>query len=257
MAPEAVPTEMSSAHALRIIRELVADSAKIVVLSYATRRARQRRISRRQIELCCQRETIVEGPIRNQHGHWQVGLFRHAAGEELTSRPRHRLAQSPPRRHHVLRLEDMTYHYNDSGLDNVVLENGYIVHQTPYGEGVAIQDTTGLHKAIGSWLIATPKPLDGAELRFLRLEMELTRRDLAAILGTTEQTLRLWEKNRRKSINGSADRLVRALYSEFIGGKGSIRSMVERLAQLDQCLATEAHLRETDRAWQIDHAPTI
>ena len=148
----------------------------------------------------------------------------------------------------------MAHHYHDSGLDNVFLENGYSVHQTVYGTGVSIQDTEGLHKAIGRWLIATPKPLNGAELRFLRIEMELTQRDLAGILGTTEQTLRLWEKHRVKAINGSADRLLRALYSECIGRDDSVRSMVERLAHLDQLGATEARLRETAHGWEIDHA---
>ena len=144
----------------------------------------------------------------------------------------------------------MAHHYHDSGLDNVFLENGYTVHDTVYGQGVSIQDTEGLHKAIGRWLITTPKPLNGAELRFLRTEMELTQRDLAGILGTTEQTLRLWERHRTKGING----LLRALYSECIGGDGSVRSMVERLAHLDQLGATEARLRETAHGWEVEHA---
>lgn len=148
----------------------------------------------------------------------------------------------------------MAHHYHDSGLDNVFLENGYTVHETAYGSGVSIQDTAGLHKAIGRWLIATPKPLNGAELRFLRTEMEITQRDLAGILGTTEQTLRLWEKHRAKGINGSADRLLRAFYSEYIGGDGSVRSMVERLSRLDPLGATEARLRETGHGWEVDRA---
>ena len=89
----------------------------------------------------------------------------------------------------------MVYHYVESGLDNVYLTNGFTVHKTAYGEGVSIQDTEGLHKAIGQWLISVPKPLTGAELRFLRIEMDIIQKNLAAILGTTEQTLRLWEKS--------------------------------------------------------------
>src|ERR1700730_8979774 len=109
------------------------------------------------------------------------------------------------------------YHYIESGLDNIFLENGFRVHKTPYGEGVSIENTEGLHKAIGRWLVALPKPLNGAELRFLRLEMEAPHRGLAAILGTKEQTLRLWERSRKKAMPGSADRLLRALYSEYVG----------------------------------------
>jgi putative transcriptional regulator len=145
----------------------------------------------------------------------------------------------------------MAYHYKDSGLENIYLENGFTIHNTPYGKGVSIEDTEGLHKAIGLWLISLPKPLNGAELRFVRLEMETTQRNLAGILGTTEQTLRLWEKQRRKALPGPADRLLRALYSEYIGGDGSVRRMVDRLAQLDQVTHAEAHLRETDHGWEL------
>jgi DNA-binding transcriptional regulator YiaG len=70
---------------------------------------------------------------------------------------------------------------------------------TPYREGISIKDTEGLHKAIGKWLISLPKPLNGAELRFLRLEMDTTQRHRAGIVGATEQTLRLWEKPRKKT----------------------------------------------------------
>jgi putative transcriptional regulator len=70
------------------------------------------------------------------------------------------------------------YHYTESGLDNIYLVGGVAHHKTPYGEGVSIVNTEGLHKAIGLWLIDLPKPLIGTELRFLRLEMELTQGDL-------------------------------------------------------------------------------
>jgi putative transcriptional regulator len=80
--------------------------------------------------------------------------------------------------------------------------------------------------------------------------MEATQRHLADIVGTTEQTLRLWEKprNRKKAIpSGSTDRLLRALYAEYIGGDGSIRRMVERLAKLDQVEHARGNFRETDK----------
>lgn len=127
-----------------------------------------------------------------------------------------------------------TYHYTESGLDNVYLLDGYTIHKTPYGKGVSIQNTDGLHKAIGKWLIAQPRPLNGAELRFIRIEMELTQRALAGIIGTEEQTLRLWEKNRGKFVPGAAERLLRAIYSEFLGQDVHIKRMLEKLADLDR-----------------------
>jgi DNA-binding transcriptional regulator YiaG len=144
----------------------------------------------------------------------------------------------------------MAYHYTDSGLDNVFLENGYTVHKTPYGEGLSIQDTEGLHKAIGRSIVLAPKRLNGAELRFLRLELEMTQRNLAAFFGSDEQAVRRWEKYRTKPIPGPADRLIRALYSEYTGGDGSVRHIVDRLAELDQIESAEIRLRETNDGWQ-------
>ncbi|ODT80594.1 MAG: hypothetical protein ABS76_15565 [Pelagibacterium sp. SCN 64-44] len=145
----------------------------------------------------------------------------------------------------------MTYHYTDSGLDNIYLENGYTLHQTPYGEGVSIQDTTELHKVIGRWLVSLPKPLSGAELRFLRIEMGMTQRDLAAVLNADEQAVRRWEKARDKGFHGSADRLLRALYLEYIDGEGDIRALVDRLAELDQIEHAEACFQETEAGWKL------
>ncbi|MFO1099741.1 MAG: hypothetical protein U1E81_16110 [Xanthobacteraceae bacterium] len=148
------------------------------------------------------------------------------------------------------------YHYTESGLDNVFLANGYRIHKTPYGDGVSIQDTPGLHRAIGQWLISAPKPLNGAELRFLRLEMEQTQSCLAGIVGTTEQTLRLWEKKRGKDLPGPADRLIRAIYSEYIGGDGTVRRMLDRLAELNQIEATDVRFQETRDGWKQCRTPS-
>jgi hypothetical protein len=81
---EKAPERLSEKAALAKVRELAFDSAKIVVLPHGRKRQRSRVISFRQIQLCCQRGTITEGPFLNQHGAWQLNLYRHAAGEEIT-----------------------------------------------------------------------------------------------------------------------------------------------------------------------------
>jgi putative transcriptional regulator len=141
------------------------------------------------------------------------------------------------------------YHYRESGLDNVWLENGYREHKTPYGRGMSIQNTEDLHKVIGESLIAAQRSLIGAELRFLRLEMEISQRDLAALFGTTEQTLRLWEKKRDKPIPGAPDRLLRALYSDFIGHNSSLRRMLKRLSDIRESEHIATCFRETKAGW--------
>jgi putative transcriptional regulator len=145
----------------------------------------------------------------------------------------------------------MSYHYIDSGLDNIYLENGYTVHQTPYGEGVSIQDLDGLQTAIANWLVSLPKPLIGAELRFLRLEMERTQRDLANVLGESEQTVRRWEKDRNKPLRGSADRLLRVFYSEYAHGDGTIRKIVDYLAKLNQIEQVMGCFEDTETGWKV------
>ncbi|MCY0149975.1 helix-turn-helix domain-containing protein [Hoeflea sp. G2-23] len=144
----------------------------------------------------------------------------------------------------------MAYHYSESGLDNVWLENGYTKHETPYGDGISIDDTEGLHKAIGNWLVNLPKPFNGAELRFIRLEMELTQRDLAEILGVDEQAVRRWEKSRDKKFHGAADRLLRAIYTEHLHKTGSVRRMVERLSTANQAETIDIHFQETADGWK-------
>lgn len=142
------------------------------------------------------------------------------------------------------------YRYTESGLDNVYLANGFKIHKTPYGRGVSIEDTAGLHRMIGRWLIDLPKPLNGAELRFLRLEMELSQSGIAALIGSTEQNVRRWEKARARPMPGPADRILRVLYNEYIGGDGSVRDMVDRLADLDQVQRPKARLRH-GADWEI------
>ena len=81
---EVAPFELSAHDALELIRELAEDTHNIVVTKHARERQKQRHITRRQIELCVQRGTIAEGPFLNDRGDWQVNLYRHAAGEEMT-----------------------------------------------------------------------------------------------------------------------------------------------------------------------------
>jgi putative transcriptional regulator len=163
-----------------------------------------------------------------------------------------RTAAEADRRHRVQVGRGRMYHYTESGLDNVWLENGYRVHSTAYGEGISITSTEDLHRAIGHWLIGQPKPLNGAELRFIRLEMELTQKQLAEIIGAEEQAVRRWEKHRTKDINDPADRLLRILYNEFVSRPGaSARRMTDRLVQPEDRGPRKVSFHETGGGWQV------
>ena len=118
------------------------------------------------------------------------------------------------------------YHYTESGLQNVWLTNGYAVRKTPYGKGVAIQNVAALHKAICQTIARKPS-LTGAELRFLRKQMDLSQAALAELLGTSEQNVSLWE--RRGRIPKASDRLLKLICLESLKEDVQIVALIERL----------------------------
>jgi DNA-binding transcriptional regulator YiaG len=124
------------------------------------------------------------------------------------------------------------YHYIESGLRNIWLVNGYKIEQTEYGEAVSIQDVEGLHRLIGAIIARRPK-LTGPELRFLRKELGMSQKSLADFVGTSEQTVSLWE--RRGNVPRATDRLIKLAFLETISKEGNvkIKATIERLNQLD------------------------
>jgi putative transcriptional regulator len=69
--------------------------------------------------------------------------------------------------------------------------------------------------------------------------------------------LQLFSKPARAGVPGSADRLLRAIYSEYIGSDGTIRRMVDRLSQLNQIDTARMQFRETKRGWKLRAAPDL
>lgn len=140
------------------------------------------------------------------------------------------------------------YHYRDSGLDNIYLVNGYSIENTPYGEAVAIEDIDGLHKVIGRWLVELPKPLNGAEFRFLRHELDLSQKKLAQIMGKAELSVGRWERAVSKPVEPLADRFIRLLYVDCISGQ-PIKELIDRLAELDHLEHVTCRLEERQGRW--------
>ena len=103
------------------------------------------------------------------------------------------------------------HHYLESGLPNVWLANGYRIEQTPYGEGVAIDDVEGLQASIAEALIESQARLSGAAFRFPRYELELSQREIGALIGADPQAVKRWEKTASKVVPGPADRMTRML----------------------------------------------
>lgn len=142
------------------------------------------------------------------------------------------------------------YHYRGCGLENVWLRNGYEEHKTRYGSGITIHNLAELHDAIGQAIVTCSQPINGAEAKFLRLELDCSQVMLSNLLGREEQAVARWEKGRSK-VDPVADRLIRILYRETKMGDCNLRPVMEMLKQLESIQPAERKIvvHEKDDNW--------
>lgn len=141
------------------------------------------------------------------------------------------------------------YHYTECGLKNIWLSNGYTERKTAHGAAVAIADMVGLHRAIGLHLVTHKPQLTGAEVRYLRIELDLSQDALARIIGVNETSVRGWENHRTK-ITKPAERLLRLLYKESVSGDGNVRALIDSIAQLNRDIHSEKiNLSHDSHGW--------
>ena len=101
-------------------------------------------------------------------------------------------------------------------------------------------------------LIQEKKALDGAEIRFLRHEMDLSQRMLGNLLNKSSQAVARWEKGQSR-MDGAADRLLRLLYESQATGEGhenGIRELLEHLAALDSSDVGDVQFEDTGEGWR-------
>lgn len=124
------------------------------------------------------------------------------------------------------------YHYTECGLPNVWL-SGVERHETAYGPGTTIPGIENLHRAIGLSIAEANRQMTGLEVRFLRVELDLSQKTLAGLLGVKENTLRRWEKE-EIPIGGPARRALAGYYIESVKEDGSLRELMMKLADTDR-----------------------
>ena len=130
-----------------------------------------------------------------------------------------------------------------------MLKNGYDEYETEYGPAVGIHDLYGLHNAIGLHLVSNKAALSGAEVRFLRKELEWTQVELAKYLGVCESSVRAYERG-TTIITPPADRVLRAIYLESVQGESKIQNLIEHLVNISQEISLSLELEETADGWQ-------
>ena len=129
--------------------------------------------------------------------------------------------------------------YDDGGLRNVWLANGYETHDTAYGKALSYRHIHGLTRAICAALVDKPAPLSGAEFRYLRLSQV----SLGKMLDVSEQSVALWEKRGR--IPRLADKHLRLFWIETHNGNEPIVRAMNRLNEVERLVNQKIVARES------------
>jgi len=109
-----------------------------------------------------------------------------------------------------------SYHYKESGLDNIIIENMPVFHDDRGEEVISIPNINLLHKAIAKGLVTKKAGLNGKELRFLRTEMGMTQAQLAVLMHREPLAIGRWERG-ENPIEGAAEALIRLHASHTLG----------------------------------------
>jgi DNA-binding transcriptional regulator YiaG len=118
-------------------------------------------------------------------------------------------------------------HYTACGLDNVWLENGFMVKPSALGEVVSVQDADGLHHLLAMTLVQQPGLLTGKEFRFLRVQLGLSQEALGQLLDFSENAVSLWE--RKDTVPLTCDHWLRMCVWAKLAGNTKVADALERI----------------------------
>ena len=138
------------------------------------------------------------------------------------------------------------YRWDDMGLKNVWLANGYTLQDTPYGRGVSFKDVEGLTRAVCLALARKPGKLSGTEFRYLRQAgLSMSQPSLGKVLGVDAQSIASWEKSGK--LPKWANRMIRLVFEAHADGDVAIRRVVERINDIDRLVNRRIVLEQTAR----------
>lgn len=109
-------------------------------------------------------------------------------------------------------IKDKSYHYKESGLDNIYLY-GIMQYKCKGCEerGPEIPNIEELHLVIGRSLVCKESVLNAKEIIYLRKELGLKSKDMAEILSVSPQEYSKWE-NDKDVISSVFDTKLRLIY---------------------------------------------
>lgn len=121
------------------------------------------------------------------------------------------------------------HHFTESGLDYIWLKNGYRDGHGPNGPMMVISHPDGLHELVAQSVVDLPRPLQSAEIRYLRHHLSLSRSALADLLGVTELALAQWEMG-KSVIPFAPDKLLRLTIRAKGNGRVTLRRAMQTMS---------------------------
>ena len=125
-------------------------------------------------------------------------------------------------------MKNQLYHYTECGLENIYLLNGFNIDEDG---SLMIENIDDLHKAIANHVIRSQGLLNGSEIRFIRHYLDLSQKRLAELLGKDSQSVLRWE-NGKTNITPTADRLLRAMLSDYVNDAIHFTEFLATIADL-------------------------
>lgn len=134
-------------------------------------------------------------------------------------------------------LSNQIYHYKESGLDNVYLENIEVRECKQCKEKSAIiPRIMQVHKLMALAITLSDTPLNGKEVRFIRTELGYKIKDWAKLLKVSDATVVCWEKS-SQAIGAQSDALIRLCFIQTIQERNSQlfkESVIKRIASIKE-----------------------
>lgn len=137
------------------------------------------------------------------------------------------------------------HHYVESGLNNVYLDGGVHVENSPYGRAVSIDHLDKLHACIARCLVGKPGGLTGPEFRFLRTELDYSQRMMAQLCGREERSIREWESKDDEEIPEPANTIIRFIYKQRYEPTAQFEKVSKMLAALHKADKDHFEMRLT------------
>ena len=146
-------------------------------------------------------------------------------------------------------LLGQTYHYKESGLDNVYLENIEVrVCKQCNEKSPVIPRIMQVHKLMALAVALSDTPLIGAETRFLRTELGYKVKDWAKLLKISESTVVRWESS-SQAIGAQSDALMRLCFIQTIQERDShlfAESVIKRIAAIKEGQKPNIYINTSD-----------